>query len=434
MAGSILIWIMTFIRQYTTQLLWLSLMFAFHMKRREHFLPKFIISAGLFLALPYIMGYGGVWLVIDGWFMLAFFIDFVLCGLILFLCFDITWRHVLFFISAAYTMQHCIDMSVWLFVGCMNLPFDGMFTMCITTIIRLTMDCVFYFAFAHRLKNADLDDDNCFAINNFYVLAVTIIAVIMVYVTSMFVSYKGWSNEGYYIYSIISCLLLLLFQFGLLEQGKKKQEQENLQRMLAMEHEQHKMSQENILMINMKCHNLKHQIAALRKTMDSEQMKSRLSDLERAVMIYDSEIKTGNAALDVVLTEKSLACESYGIKFSCVADGKALSFFEDEDIYTFFGNAMDNAIESVKLIDDVECRIISLSIFVKDKLLVIHIDNFCGNTPVFKNGLPITTKSDKNYHGFGVLSIKYIAEKYGGTFSAFVKDNQFKLNILIPLL
>ena len=111
-------------------------------------------------------------------------------------------------------------------------------------------------------------------------------------------------------------------------------------------------SAENVDLINRKCHDLKHQIAALRRISDRREREESIQALEQSVMIYDSVVKTGNDILDTVLTEKSLLCESRGITLTCVADGDCLDFMDGVDIYTIFGNALDNAIESVTPLDD----------------------------------------------------------------------------------
>ena len=78
--------------------------------------------------------------------------------------------------------------------------------------------------------------------------------------------------------------------------------------------EQYQLSAENVDLINRKCHDLKHQIAALRRISDRRGAgEESIQALEQSVMIYDSVVKTGNDILDTVLTEKSLLCESRGI-------------------------------------------------------------------------------------------------------------------------
>ena len=51
-----------------------------------------------------------------------------------------------------------------------------------------------------------------------------------------------------------------------------------------------------------------------------------------------------------------------------------------------------------------------------------------------ENGLPVTTKLDEQgFHGFGMKSIRLIAEKYDGSLSVKTQDNVFNLNILLPI-
>ena len=70
------------------------------------------------------------------------------------------------------------------------------------------------------------------------------------------------------------------------------------------------------------------------------------------ISIYDSMLKTGNEALDVIFAEKSLVCRKNDIKLNCMIDGAKLSFMENTDIYALFGNLMDNAIEAIEKLKD----------------------------------------------------------------------------------
>ena len=49
----------------------------------------------------------------------------------------------------------------------------------------------------------------------------------------------------------------------------------------------------------------------------------------------------------------------------------------------------------------------------------------------FIDGLPLTTNSDKDYHGFGMKSMKMIVGGYGGELSATASDGIFKLQIIL---
>ena len=115
-----------------------------------------------------------------------------------------------------------------------------------------------------------------------------------------------------------------------------------------------------------------------------------------------------------------------------MGDGSRLEFMDNMDIYALFGNALDNAIESVIQEEREEDRVISFRIGSIGNVLGIHFENHVGHPVKLQNGLPVTEKADKRYHGFGVLSMKRIAEKYGGNLRVHVEEQRFCLDIMIP--
>ena len=98
-----------------------------------------------------------------------------------------------------------------------------------------------------------------------------------------------------------------------------------------------------------------------------------------------------------------------------------------------FGNALDNAIESIMGEEDEKKRIISFKVLSRGQILSIHFENCIRHKLEFQDGLPVTNKEDKKYHGFGMLSIRHIVEKYGGTLEISSGENLYQMNILMPL-
>ena len=78
-------------------------------------------------------------------------------------------------------------------------------------------------------------------------------------------------------------------------------------------------------------------------------------------------------------------------------------------------------------------RIISIKLQKKNSMVVIGCDNYYAEKISFKNGIPVTSKGDTAYHGFGLKSIKRTAQKYGGTMTANA-DDMFHLTVIIPVL
>ena len=156
------------------------------------------------------------------------------------------------------------------------------------------------------------------------------------------------------IFDAIAIVLLYM----MLQNVSLEQNNQVVHQLLQSERKQYKMSQESISIVNMKCHDLKHQIASIRAVSRADQQEA-LRELESAVMIYDTIAKTGNETLDTVLTEKGLYCEQHHIILTYTVDQEKLSFINGVDLYALFSNGLDNAIESV-MKEEHENRVISL--------------------------------------------------------------------------
>ena len=155
--------------------------------------------------------------------------------------------------------------------------------------------------------------------------------------------------------------------------------------------------------------------------------------MEREIKIYETQNKTGNKVLDTILTSKSMHCQRHGIELKFMGEGQLLNFMEDMDISALFGNMLDNAIESVVKIKDRQKRLISLHVIQDKQFIRIRTENYCEENVQFQDGIPITTKKDKRFHGYGMKSMKKIVETYGGSVMAGKANNWFELKILIPM-
>lgn len=233
-------------------------------------------------------------------------------------------------------------------------------------------------------------------------------------------------------YGILCCALVLLMEYYVLRENNLKHEQEMMEQLLSMANSQQKSARDAIDIINIKCHDLKHQIRAMARMEDAQTRSDYMQEIQEAVSIYDATYHTGCRALDYVLREKTLLFNERQVEFSCMADGSLIDFMTAADVYALMGNALDNALESVSKEAEGE-RVISLQIRRRDEMALIHLENRCSREPEFQDGLPVTVKKDKNQHGFGVRSIRYIVEKYGGELFMSAKNGSFYLDILLEM-
>ena len=231
-----------------------------------------------------------------------------------------------------------------------------------------------------------------------------------------------------YVYNIMCCAFIFYMMSTIVDMKQLKQELVLLRHLGEMEKQQYEEHSRNMELINMRCHDIKHQIHSHM----FEKSDDYLRELDELINVYNTSVKTGNRELDIILTQKSLFCAKNDISFDCVADGSGLSFMDRTDIYSLFGNIMDNAIESVIKSENVDRRVIDFSVRSEKNIVAVRVSNYYeGEIRFDSHGLPVTTKTDKELHGYGMKSISSIVEKYGGDLDITAKDGIFSVGIIL---
>lgn len=227
----------------------------------------------------------------------------------------------------------------------------------------------------------------------------------------------------------------ILFAYHVqLKELRIKHELEAMRNILQNQYMQYQQSKESIEIINYKYHDLKHQIHILRAEEDADKREAYLTGMENEIKFYEAQNRTGNHVLDTVLASKSAYCMKYGITLTCVADGTLLDGMDVVDISTIFGNALDNAIEYEQKVKEKEKRLIHVSVFEHKGFLMIRFENYFEGKLEYDGDLPMSTKDDSYYHGYGLKSIQYTVSKYDGVVNVGHKDNWFELKVLVPLI
>ncbi|WP_455138769.1 ATP-binding protein [Thermophilibacter sp.] len=359
----------------------------------------------------------------------------VFVGAVLFV-FDVRPWTALFCATAAYTLQNIASgvllLTKMLVTGrALAIPDEPVASL-ITVGVPLAVYLGGYWLFVRRVTvKGLLDVENRLMLSMFAVVVVTVIGfdILIKSVTLVGIPFR-YLVLLRLVHPIV-CVFVLFAEYELLYAKHADDERAETERLLAERERQYRLSRENIEAINIKCHDIRHQIRQLADggaAVDG----AVLADIAREVDVYDSSVETGNEALDTILTEKGLTCSGEGIVLTVVADGAALGFMAPADIYALFGNALDNAIEAARAVADPERRAISISVRRRGNMVAVSVENCCAAEPRFSaEGLPLTTKADTANHGFGVRSMRAIARRYGGSLHAGAQDGVFYLNVLL---
>lgn len=425
-----------------------ELLFTFRLRKRKNFIIKII----LFVLLSFTMVCFGLLpsnLLNNSFFASGlFFIIFVITILLLCFCYAESFINILFCGVASYTAQHfAFELSNFIITLIMwgKSPFLDLYSNNVINLANFNLESIFwlliyalsywlvygliYFILGRyigRYKNLEIK-------NVSLLFLVTVGLLVDIVLNSLFIYYD--LNRAIitsiiiYTYNCLCCLLLVVIQLHLIKNKELENDLDFTKKLNAQQKKNYEISKESIDLINMKCHDMRYQIRQIGKNKFISQ--DTIIEIEKAVSLYDSTVKTGNDVLDTILTEKSLKCSSNDIQLICVADGKILNFMKDEDIYSLFGNALDNAIEATLKCHDIEKRIIDVELYSSGNLITISISNPNVEKIILKDGLPLTTKNDHNSHGYGMKSIRYIVEKYNGNLIIDCNNNIFVLSILL---
>ena len=377
---------------------------------------------------------------------IMFLILFTCCAISLYFVYNISIQNIFLISITAYTAQHLAYQAYNVLITFLsieeklsfisygdiplnvNLTYLNIISFAILLIVYVIIYTIVFVIFNERINKdeAKISNFSIVLISGFILLIDIIINSIIIYSDK----FKGKEVSIIIcVYNILCCLMVLFLLFNILNIKQLKTELTITSQLLNKAEAQYKQNKENVDLINIKCHDLKHQIRNFgnKANISNETVK----ELENIINIYDSNIKTNNDALDLILTEKSLLCQKKNISLKCVADCSKLNFIAEADLYSLFGNMIDNAIEAVTKLEDVNKRSISLIVRNALSCTSIFISNYYeGKINLDYNGTPKTTKVNNGYHGYGLKSIKLIVEKYHGDFKIDIKNNIFIIQIL----
>lgn len=168
-------------------------------------------------------------------------------------------------------------------------------------------------------------------------------------------------------------------------------------------------------------HNIKEQYGCMQELISEgkyEQAQEYLSEIEIPNSLLKPLTITGNDTLNAILSYLSHKCDNNNVKLSCFVSSDNIECFSVADVSVILTNLVNNSLEACIKSSSTE---IKLELFEQKNYFCIRIKNPLDESVLTKNPFLVTTKQDKNLHGFGVESVKLLAEKYDGI-TNFMED------------
>lgn len=179
-------------------------------------------------------------------------------------------------------------------------------------------------------------------------------------------------------------------------------------------------------------HDMKQNIAALyalHKEGKYNEAQDYLKKYETSLNTIDALIDVGNDSLNAILNYKMSIARENNIEIICSCS-KGISGIDELDLCALLGNMLDNAIEATE-----KCplgdRVILCKLTDDEVKLIVKVENSILSPILSNNNQLKTTKQNKGAHGFGIKTIRSIAEKYNGNADFYEEGKNFVCSVVM---
>lgn len=410
---------------FALELLAAEAIFLYSAPKRSHFAWRYVIMVVACLGLAYLFPVPSQ-LRFNNWYYLVRFL--VIFGLTVagnFLCFNVKFHNLFGACVSGYATQHILY-HCGVLLGKSNLLHDfaiqGVLSRSnlLELILLVPVYLLIFFTFGKfAAKNKVYRKFNVW----YFVITIILVFVCVGY-TRIATALRERNLVTVSLYAITTCLSALFTQIYMKKVGELQTSKKALEVLISESKKQYQISKENVEMLNIKYHDLMHRINSFGDRLSDEEKES----VRQVLDDYGAVAHTGSEAIDVLLAQNRHRCKQLGIELNYYGNANELSFLSPDDVYSLFGNVLDNAIDAVSEIVDVQKRIIEIVVERRGDLVYCSASNYFEGELKMSDGLPRTTKRGKSgFHGYGMKSIRLIVQKYGGSAEVSVENNIFTL-------
>ena len=273
-------------------------MFLFRLKRKPHFPLRLAVSTIfmlLFVAGFPVLAYNAIYS------SLMFTVFFAVTVFTTRLCYDISWKSSLFCTIAGYSTQHLASVCYGLIstlggfeygtqmYSSSRLEVGVLPLLVFAEVYALVYWCIFGF-FGKKICK-----EEAISIRSPAMLVLLVVTVLVEIVLNAAVTYRSYENLDvvYYVsasmVNIVCSLAVLIIQFTLMLQKTLEDELNIVNQMWHQEQKQYEISKQTIDLINMKCHDMKHQIHSIsRQTAISSRDSGQIISISRRISMSSS--------------------------------------------------------------------------------------------------------------------------------------------------
>ena len=198
--------------------------------------------------------------------------------------------------------------------------------------------------------------------------------------------------------------------------------------------EQYRQAQESLRNVSAFLHEWKNHVAVLwtlTQKQDLDAIHDYLSHLDGQLEQLSPKVHAANPTVNTILQRVAAQTQELGIAFRVSALLPESLSIDEGDLCGFLFNLLDNALEAAAKVPHGE---IICSLQIRQQYLSIRCENtYDGTVHTDSAGNLLTTKDDPAEHGFGLMKMRSIAEKYGSVLDISYDKNRFTVMTALRL-
>lgn len=259
------------------------------------------------------------------------------------------------------------------------------------------------------------------------------ILALMTHVTLEEIAYQ---NKIAYIIIYISVSIGLLIQMAcvillLVSRNMHKEKESIIKQYLEEQVKQYEYLNEREKETKKFRHDIRGHLYFLNKLKQEgrdQEFEDYFQDIIGKVDDLGSSINVGNDIVNAVLNKAFVEAKSKNIKINVAGHFPSQCNISAYNLCTIFFNLLSNAIEAA---DKTMKREVWVVCQYTEKIIIIEIGNYyCNNNKLDKNKL-MTTKSEKEYHGWGMKNVEDSVAECKGLMDIEIERDKFIVSITL---
>jgi hypothetical protein len=181
-------------------------------------------------------------------------------------------------------------------------------------------------------------------------------------------------------------------------------------------------------------HDIRHFIGVIKRLSEEErydEMKQFLSEYAEKTETDTLPIFCENIVANSILGYYSLKAKEGGIPYHFACSIQKQLFISDSDLCVVLGNALENAVEACKNMNNPNVQFISAEARTINGQMLLKIENSYNGFLNLQDGKYLSIKDGKS-HGIGLQNIKKVVESYGGFVKIEHNEKIFTLMAAFP--